>query len=128
MRRLVCPGKTGQGGNTGIYKTTDGGVTWTNMTGAAMLPTGTFCDQSWQVELAAYYDARVREIKGKAYLLADTSHAPLKVTRQRGQVFVALPADPPFEGALSDRINPQFAKEAARTHLHCVVVLETQSN
>jgi alpha-L-fucosidase len=64
----------------------------------------------------------------KAYLLADPSHAPLKVTQEGGRAAVTLPKDPPLEGPAPERINPAFLIAALRAHPRCVVVLETQGN
>jgi alpha-L-fucosidase len=64
----------------------------------------------------------------KAYLLADKSRALLKVTQAGGKVAVVLPKDPPLEFEIPERVNPRFAKMAARVRVRCVVVLETQPN
>ncbi len=69
---------------------------------------------------------KVKHRVAKAYLLA--SHAELKVTQKGEHVAVTLPKDPPLEGPPPERINPDFVLAAARTHVRCVVVLETQSN
>jgi len=69
------------------------------------------------------------QVKGKvtkAYLLSDAKQAPLKLTQQAAHLSIALPADPPLEYALPDRINPGLAAQVARIHLHTVIVLETQ--
>jgi alpha-L-fucosidase len=62
----------------------------------------------------------------KAYLMADESHAPLKVTQSGARVSVALPNDPPFEGEIPERMNPKFVIASLREHTHTVVVLETK--
>jgi alpha-L-fucosidase len=71
---------------------------------------------------------KVNDKVAKAYLLADASHAPLKFTQTGGRVAVTLPKDPPLEGPVPERINPNLVIAAARAHVRCVVVLETQSN
>ena len=68
----------------------------------------------------------VKDRVTKVYLLA--SHAPLKVTQEGGRVAVTLPKDPPLESRVPERMNPNFAIAAARAHVRCVVVLETESN
>jgi len=69
---------------------------------------------------------KVKDKVAKVYLLA--SRALLKFTQEGGRVAVTLPKDPPLEGPLPERINPNFTIAAARAHVRCVVVLETQSN
>jgi alpha-L-fucosidase len=62
----------------------------------------------------------------RAYLLADESHAPLKVTQSDASVSVVLPQDPPFEGEIPERMNPKFVIASLREHTHTVLVLETK--
>jgi alpha-L-fucosidase len=73
----------------------------------------------------------LKQVPGKvtrAYLLADKSHAPLKVGEESGTVKISLPKDPPLEFEIPERVNPRFAAMAARSRVRCVVVLETSSN